>query len=135
MKKTILAATALVGLMAATIPAVNADTIHPDQVRASKMIGSAVYDINNQKIGTIDDLILNRNGQVAVAVVDVGSFLGIGGKDVTVNLTDIKATNDRLTLDRTKQQLMKAPAYQLEDKVTGAGSSASPVVGGNQMGR
>jgi len=38
-------------------------------------------------------------------VVDVGSFLGVGGKYVAVPPTDIKTDNNRLTLDRTKEQL------------------------------
>ncbi len=126
MKKTIFATTTLVALMTAVVPAVNADTIHADQTRASKMIGSAVYDANNAKIGTVQDLILNGDGKVALAVVDVGTFLGMGGKDVAIDLSDIKTGNDRLTLDRTKQQLQDAPAYQLENKVTGAGTTAAP---------
>jgi sporulation protein YlmC with PRC-barrel domain len=125
----IFAATALAALMTAVVPAVNADTIHADQTRASKVIGAAVYDANNDKIGTVQDLILNGDGKVALAVVDVGSFLGMGGKDVAVDLNDIKASNDRLTLDRTKQQLRDAPAYQLENKVTGAGTTASSAAG------
>jgi len=48
-----------------------------------------------------------------------------------VKTSDIKTDNNRLTLDRTKEQLAQAPAYQLEDKNTGAGKSPSPVTGGN----
>ena len=60
-------------------------------------------------------------------VVDVGAFLGMGGKDVAVHLSDIKTDNNRLTLDMTKEQLQQAQAYQLENPDTGAGSSTSPV--------
>jgi sporulation protein YlmC with PRC-barrel domain len=80
-------------------------TIQPDQIRASKMIGSTVYDVQNRNIGSVKDLILDRDGKVDAAVIDVGSFLGMGGKYVAVPLTDIKANNNRLTLDRTKEQL------------------------------
>ncbi len=105
--------------------------IQPNQIRASKMIGSSVYDVQNRNIGKVSDLILDRNGEVAAVVVDVGSFLGMGGKDVAVRLGDIKTDNNRLTLDWTKQQLREARTYQLEDPDTGAGSSASPVQGGH----
>ena len=107
--------------------------IQSDQIRASKIIGSSVYDVQNRDIGKVQDVILDRDGRVAAVVVDVGTFLGMGGKDVAVQLNDIKSDNNRLTLDMTKEQLQQAQAYQLENPDTGAGSSTSPVHGG-QLG-
>jgi len=63
-------------------------------------------------------------------VLDVGAFLGVGGKYVAVNLRDLKADHNRLTLDLTKEQLQQAQNYQLENSNTGAGTSTSPVHGG-----
>ena len=42
--------------------------IQPDQIRASKIIGRSVYDVQNRDIGKVTDVILNRDGRV-VAVV------------------------------------------------------------------
>jgi sporulation protein YlmC with PRC-barrel domain len=103
--------------------------IQPDQIRASKMIGSVVYDVENVDIGKVQDVILDRNGRIASVVVDVGTFLGMGGKNVAVRLSDIKTDSNRLTLDLTKDQLQRAQTYQLENPDTGAGSSISPVGG------
>lgn len=108
--------------------------IQPDQFRATKMIGSSVYDIQNRDIGKVKDLVLDRDGRVAAVVVDVGAFLGMGGKYVAINISDIKTNNNRLTLDRTKEQLQQMTEYRLEDRTTGAGTSTSPVTGG-QLGR
>jgi hypothetical protein len=55
----------------------------------------------------------------------------MGGKDVAVLPSDIKTDNNRLTLDRTKEQLQQMAKYNLENRNTGAGSSTSPVQGGN----
>jgi len=106
------------------------EVIQPNQMRASKMIGSAVYDVQNRKIGKVRDLVLDRGGQIAVVVVDVGSFLGMGGKNVAVKPSDLKTDNNRLTLDVTKEQLQQMANYRLEDRSTGAGSSPSPDKGG-----
>jgi sporulation protein YlmC with PRC-barrel domain len=106
------------------------ETIQTDQIRGSKMIGSAVYDVQNRKIGKVQDLVLNRDGKIAAVVVDVGTFLGMGGKNVAVQLSDLKTDNNRLTLDRTKEQLQQMANYRLENRSTGAGSTASPVHGG-----
>src|SRR6516162_4270921 len=97
--------------MPATHTAVTNHMIQSDEVRASKMMGSAVYDRQNQDIGKVSDIILNKDGKVDAVVVDVGSFLGMGGKYVAVPLTDIKTDNNRLTLDRSKEQLQQMAAY------------------------
>jgi sporulation protein YlmC with PRC-barrel domain len=91
-------------------------------VRASKMIGSTVYDVQNRDIGSVKDLIIGK-GRVAAAVVDVGTFLGVGGKYVAVPLDAIKTVNNRLTLYMSKDQLQQAQAYNLEDGNIGTGSS------------
>jgi sporulation protein YlmC with PRC-barrel domain len=115
---------------------ITATSIQPDQIRAEKMVGSTVYDLQNRNIGRVKDVILDKDGKVADVVVDVGSFLGMGGKYVAINWSDIKTNNNRLTLDRTKEQLQHMAEYQLEDRNTGAGTSTStsPATGG-QLGR
>jgi sporulation protein YlmC with PRC-barrel domain len=105
-------------------------SIQTDEIRASKMIGSAVYDVQNRKIGSVDDVILNKTGKIDAVVIDVGSFLGMGGKDVAVPPSDIKTDNNRLTLDRTKEQLQQMASYDLKNGNSGAGTSTSPVEGG-----
>jgi sporulation protein YlmC with PRC-barrel domain len=104
--------------------------IRANQFRAGKMIGSTVYDVENRDIGSVKDLVIDRNGRVAAAVVDVGTFLGMGGKYIAVPLDEIKTDNNRLTLAMTKEQLQQAQAYNLTDRDTGAGSTTSPVTGG-----
>ena len=54
------------------------------QMMASDLIGTRVVSANNESIGDINDVIVDRNGQVTAAVVGVGGFLGIGEKDVAV---------------------------------------------------
>ncbi|HEX6440860.1 MAG TPA: PRC-barrel domain-containing protein [Stellaceae bacterium] len=106
------------------------ETIQADQIRASKMIGSSVYDVQNRNIGKVRDLVLDKDGKVAAVVIDVGTFLGMGGKTVAVKLSDLKTDNNRITLDRTKEQLQQMATFRLENRNTGAGSTASPVHGG-----
>ena len=47
--------------MPATRAAVTSHIIQSDEVRASKMIGSSVYDLQNRNIGKVSDLVLNKN--------------------------------------------------------------------------
>jgi hypothetical protein len=58
----------------------------------------------------------------------------MGGKYVAVPISDIKTDHNRLTLDRTKEQLQQMAKYDLENPNTGAGTSPSPATGGS-LGR
>jgi sporulation protein YlmC with PRC-barrel domain len=62
--------------------------------RASKIIGSSVYNDQNQEVGTVSDLFLSKQDQVAMAVISVGSFLGIGGKLVSVPFNKLRIGDD-----------------------------------------
>ena len=57
-----------------TVPAaraaVTSHIIQSDEVRASKMIGSAVYDLQNRDIGKVSDLVLNKDGAFDVVVLE-----------------------------------------------------------------
>jgi sporulation protein YlmC with PRC-barrel domain len=118
-------------LLAFSSAAMAADqTIRSDELRASKIIGSSVYDRNNEKMGSVQDIILGTGGKVDSVIVDVGTFLGMGGKNVAVQMDQIKTDHDRLTLSMTKDQLKQAPNYALTDRNTGAGQSASAPEGG-----
>jgi sporulation protein YlmC with PRC-barrel domain len=82
-----------------------------------------VYDQQNNKIGEIMDVLVNKSGQVDAAIVGVGGFLGAGEKDVAVSFDAIKATkkNDKLylTMDTSKDALKKASGFKYDsDKTT-----------------
>jgi|GEM_PF-5491955 hypothetical protein len=123
-----IAATGLAAVLAATIgtQAVAADTaIRSDQMRADKIIGSAVYDRENQDVASVKDLILDRDGKIADVVLSYGSTVGVGGKFIAVAFADLKFSNNRLTLNQTKAQLSSLPAFPLDDESNGR-VTASP---------
>jgi sporulation protein YlmC with PRC-barrel domain len=96
-----------------------AQSIQPDEIRASKLIGSAVYDVHNRKIGGVADVILNKDGKVDAVVIAV---LGVDGKNVAFAPNELKTDNDGLTLDCSEEQLQQMPNYDLAKGNTGAGT-------------
>ena len=56
----------------------------PGQMMASDLRGSNVYGANNENVGDIKDILLERDGRVAAMVIGVGGFLGIGEKNVAL---------------------------------------------------
>lgn len=85
--------------------------------RSSKVVGLNVYNSKNEKIGDINDLLIDANGAVSHAIVGVGGFLGIGEKNVAIPFASVKMSRDKdgkLTamVDSTKEALTAAPAFK-----------------------
>jgi len=62
----------------------------PDLMRGSKLVGIDVYGADNQKIGDMDELLVDRQGKIHGFVVGVGGFLGIGQKDVAIPFDQVQ---------------------------------------------
>ena len=58
--------------------------------RASKLKGVDVYNNSNEKIGDIEELILDNTGRINAVVIGVGGFLGMGEHNVAVPFSDLK---------------------------------------------
>jgi len=43
-----------------------------------------VYDPSDNKIGGVDDTLIDKEGRVTAVIIGVGRFLGMGEKDVAV---------------------------------------------------
>jgi hypothetical protein len=87
-------------------------TLQTGQWRASKLIGVDVYgyDKDNRndrdKIGDVNEVILDRNGNVEAVVIGVGGFLGVGEKDVAIPFKSVEWRYD----ERDTRTSAAAPA-------------------------
>jgi hypothetical protein len=89
-----------------------------DGRRASRIIGSNIYNDENNSIGEVDDLIFPQAGGPMVAVVSVGGFLGIGAKLVAVpydRLTHDAERNRWVLRGATKDSLQSLPAFEYDN--------------------
>ncbi|PIT70848.1 PRC-barrel domain-containing protein [Bartonella tribocorum] len=88
---------------------------------ASSLIGANVYNIEDENIGEVKDIIL-RDNNIAGFVVAVGGFLGIGESYVVVSPETIQMTNDygkwKLITNATKDSLKNAPTFKYEGRWT-----------------
>jgi sporulation protein YlmC with PRC-barrel domain len=69
--------------------------------RASKLIGVNVYNDNNEKIGDIQELIVDRSAKIDNVVVGVGGFLGMGEHYVAVPMEKLKWVNEPVRTSST----------------------------------
>ena len=87
--------------------------------RASKLIGLKVYNEANEKLGDINELILDKSGKVNAVVIGVGGFLGMGEHDIAVSMDKLKFVEEPV---RTSSN-STAPATARRDATTGAATT------------
>jgi sporulation protein YlmC with PRC-barrel domain len=98
---------------------INTAAAHQEgQWRSSKLIGVNVYNDNNDKIGEIEELIVDKSGKVDNVVIGVGGFLGMGEHYVAVSPSSVSirhdAKNDKwvASMNTTKEALKAAPEFK-----------------------
>ena len=83
--------------------------------RISKLVGTTVINDKNEKIGTVDDVVADKDKkQLSFAVLQVGGFLGLGGQLVVVPYDSlvIDETGQKITLPgASKDELKKLSAF------------------------
>ena len=81
-----------------------------------------VYDTADNKIGTVDDVLVDKTGKIHAAMVGVGGFLGMGEKDVAVPFDALNLTQKNnkwyLTMNATKDELKSAPGFKYDRNTT-----------------
>ena len=93
--------------------------VHPADIRASKLMGADVYNLNNEEIGEVSDLIINDGKKIQGVVVSVGGFLGIGDSHIAVDpqsitLQEYDGGTVRVVLNTTKEDLKNAPKVRMQ---------------------
>ena len=58
--------------------------------RASKLAGLSVYNDKNESVGSINDLLTDKSGNIKAVVIGVGGFLGVGEHLVAVPFDKVK---------------------------------------------
>ncbi len=79
---------------AATTATTSAPRVYSNEWRASKLIGLNVYNDKNEKLGDINELLLDKSGKVEGVVIGVGGFLGMGEHDIKVDMGKLKFVNE-----------------------------------------
>ena len=98
----------------------NASTMNLWQ--GSKLIGLNVYDQQNQKIGDIKELLLDKDGKVGQVAIGVGGFLGMGEHDVAVKWTDLKFSDQPVPSTTTSSNTSTKTMSGGAARTTGSGT-------------
>jgi sporulation protein YlmC with PRC-barrel domain len=82
--------------------------------RATKILGSNVYNKSNQDIGKVVDFVVTPKDYVSFVIINVGSFLGIiGGKNVAIPASRFSGlgTGNIVLPDASQQALQSLPPF------------------------
>jgi len=89
------------------------------ELRADQVIGMTVYNAQGDKVGTVHDILLDKDGKATGVVVAVGGLLGVGAKSVglTWKEIDVKPDQQQVQINYTKDQLEAAPDFKTTDQI------------------
>ena len=83
--------------------------------RAGKLMGASVKNLQDQKVGNVENIFVDlASGRVVAVVVSSGGFLGMDGELSAVPPSALRLTADRdtLQLDTSKEMLSSAPHFK-----------------------
>jgi len=90
---------------------------HTGAIRAKKVIGCAVKDAQGDKLGSVEDIVLDKmSNNIMFAVVGFGGVLGMGEKfhPIPWASLDYNPSDDAYIVNMTKDQLKAAPADSID---------------------
>lgn len=70
-----------------------------------------LYTADNRNVGEVEDVVMGANARIESVLVDVGGFLGLGARRVSIPIEQLRMEGDRLRTDMTKEQLEALPEY------------------------
>jgi sporulation protein YlmC with PRC-barrel domain len=78
-----------------------------------QIIGHPVYNDLNERVGSIDDVIVTLDKSVSYAIVNAGGFLAVTKHDVAVPVSQLKLIDDKLVLaGATREALKASPPFE-----------------------
>jgi sporulation protein YlmC with PRC-barrel domain len=97
--------------------------------RTSKVVGLKIYNDNGNSIGSIDDLLTDKDGNIKAVVIGVGGFLGVGEHLVAVPFDKIRFVNEPVSSTTASTTPSDATARPMSSTTTGAATTSAVPTG------
>jgi sporulation protein YlmC with PRC-barrel domain len=110
-------------------PAIVSDSSMQGNWRSSKVVGLNVYNDKNESLGSINDLLMDKSGNIKAVVLGVGGFLGVGEHLVAIPFDKIKFVNEPIVYSGVAGAPNAAGTRPATSTTTGAATtSTAPAV-------
>jgi len=92
--------------------------VEMEDLNTEDLTGARVYGVSDEDIGEVSELLIDDNGQINRAVIDVGGFLGMGEYPVAVPLNELQIVREddgddlRVYIDSSQEALEAQPEYE-----------------------
>jgi hypothetical protein len=73
-----------------------------------QILGQTLYNEKDEKVGTIEDIIIAPNRAVSYAIVGAGGFAGLGKHDVAIPVNQFKEEGGKFILQGATKETIKA---------------------------
>ncbi|WFU43055.1 PRC-barrel domain-containing protein [Bradyrhizobium sp. CB82] len=93
--------------------------------RASKVVGLKVYNDANESVGSINELLMDKSGNIKLVVLGVGGFLGMGEHLVAVPFDKVKFSTEPVSYSGTASNT-RPPGSPPSSTTTGAATNTAP---------
>jgi len=86
-------------------------------VSTDVLMDKSVYDVDDNDVGNVTDMIINDSGEITNVIIDFGGFLGIGSSQASLRFDELTiiTTEDygdvRIYVDATRDQIQNLPEY------------------------
>ena len=78
-----------------------------------QVLGQPVFNDKNEKVGTVDDIIISPDKAVSYAIVGAGGFLGVAKYDVAIPVDQFAQADGKLVLaGATKEAIKAMPPFE-----------------------
>ena len=94
--------------------------------RSSKLVGLNVYNDSNESLGSINDLLADKSGNIKAVVIGVGGFLGVGEHLVAVPFDKVKFVEEPIAYTGASTQPATGGARPATGTSTTTGAATAP---------
>jgi sporulation protein YlmC with PRC-barrel domain len=78
-----------------------------------QILGHPVYNDTNERVGSIDDVIVTPDKSVSYAIINAGGVLSVAKHDGAVPVSQLKLVGDKLVLaGATRDALKASPSFE-----------------------
>jgi sporulation protein YlmC with PRC-barrel domain len=71
--------------------------------------GLPVVSSDNEAVGRVTEVVRDGNGKVQSLAVDIGRFLGVGGRTISIDANSFEQLTDKIKLRLTSERVRSAP--------------------------
>jgi sporulation protein YlmC with PRC-barrel domain len=95
--------------------------------RASKVVGLSVYNDKNESLGSINDILMDKSGNIKAVVLGVGGFLGVGEHLVAVPFDKVKFVTEPIAYIGANAGPPATGSRPASTTTTGASTTSQPM--------